>query len=152
MVVVGDYEVLVTLRSFVLLESRCAECYADDSATYQRGLCCDGDNVESCPSSCDVLLKFFQLEGFHELPQSTVGTPGFQGLLGYNFNATEVHQYNEKGPVGIPYFELINPVTYNGTGKWVRENCCYSIILVHELPLYSVEHSSVYQLMIRTVS
>ena len=108
---------LVTLHSLVLLESRCAECYADDSATFQRGLCCDGDNMESCPSSCDVFLKFFQLEGFHELPQSTVGTEGF---LGFNFNTTEVYQYSETGPIGFPGFELINPMTYTGTGKWVR--------------------------------
>ena len=95
-------------------------CYTDDSATFQRGLCCDEDNMESCPSSCDVFLKFFQLEGFYELSQSTVGKTGFQGFLGYNFNTTEVYQYSETGPIGFPGFELINPMTYNGIGKWVR--------------------------------
>ena len=133
---------LVTVHSLVLLESRCAECYINDSTTPQRGLCCDGENSESCPSRCDVYLNFCQLESFQELdnnfaeppelPNSTLplllGTNCSQldlivgGWLGIDFNTNQVYQYNVTGPIGVAGL-LRNPVTYADSGKWlpVRE-------------------------------
>ena len=58
----GDYEVLVTVHSLVLLESRCAECYGMAGEPIQRDSCCDGGNImTSCPASCDILLRFCPL-------------------------------------------------------------------------------------------
>ena len=122
---------LVTLHSLVLLESRCAECYADDSATFQRGLCCDGDNMESCPGSCDVYLRFCQLERFRELgevfePAEELGTkcsrltPVVEGWIGINYNTSEVYQYCDIGPIGLDLSDsLSNPVIYAVSGKWI---------------------------------
>ena len=75
----GHYRVLVTIHSFVLLESRCAECYVQNSTTPQSGLCCDGSN-ESCPNSCDIRLIFREVER-----SNAGGTNQFhsEGNLGY---------------------------------------------------------------------
>ena len=57
----GNYQVLVTVHSFVLLESRCAECYKAGDPISVRDSCCDGNNASSCPDSCDILLRFCEL-------------------------------------------------------------------------------------------
>ena len=108
---------LVTIHSFVLLESRCAECYDDkNDTTPESGLCCDGDDAESCPSSCDILIVFNQPE--LDIPRANRFHS--EGILGHNFNANVVQQYNETGLVGIPSFGLINPLNYT-TEKLVRQ-------------------------------
>ena len=125
---------LVTLRSLVLLESRCAECYADDLATPQHGLCCDGDSMElECPSSCDVFLIFCSLKvdsesltktlnPYNEPPLGTNCSqldPVVGDWLGNNSNTNEVYQYNSTGPIGL-FGALSNPVMYVASGKRVR--------------------------------
>ena len=110
-VVEGQYRVLVTIHSFELLESRCAECYDDQNdTTLQRGLCCDGDNAELCPNSCDILIAFNQSQ--LDTGQFRANHFYAEGILGFNFNASVVQQYNKTSLVGIPTFGLINPLNF----------------------------------------
>ena len=109
-VVEGRYRVLVTIHSFVLLESRCAECYDDENdTTLQRNLCCNGDDAQWCPSSCDILIVFEQPELDTERRANRFY---IEGILGYNFDANVVQQYNKTGQVGMPSFGLINPLNF----------------------------------------
>ena len=104
-VIEGRYRVLVTIHSFVLLESRCAKCYVGNNSTPQSGLCCDGSN-ESCPNSCDIMIAFRQNNG-GEIDQFYS-----EGFLGYNFKPNEVQRYNKTGAIGLERFALVNPLQY----------------------------------------
>ena len=59
---------LVTLHSFVLLESRCAECHKAGDPIILRDSCCDGNNASSRPDSCDILLRFCELRDLSQSP------------------------------------------------------------------------------------
>ncbi len=147
----GDYQVLVTVHSLVLLESKCAECY-DEPGTIRRNSCCDGDYDESsCPDSCDILLRFCQLI---ELPQfnftnTFLSTQCGQStmfnhvtdMFGFNFKAGEIHRFDEVGLLGGSFMTLRNPVTYNETGKWVSLVIIVLIIVETQQP--STERSSI---------
>ena len=120
----GDYQVIVTAHSLVLLESRCAECYGNSGGgSIQRDSCCDGGNSTFCPDTCDILLRFCQLGKLSQFPLANkllgtgcVQTPlssHFEKLLGNNFIAGEIYQLNEVGSLGG------DPVTYYEVGKWV---------------------------------
>ncbi len=136
----GNYEVLVTLHSLVLLESRCAECFKL-MAPIQRNSCCDRDNESSCPDSCDILLRFCQLSDlqFTTPVDRLLGTQCAQllsrgdSLLGYNFKSGEIYQFNETGSLGGTFSTLSNPVTYYGAGKWVS-SVIYFNYNIHKRP------------------
>ena len=128
----GDYQVLVTVHSLVLLESRCAECYKAVDP-FLRDSCCDGNNTSSCPDSCDVLLRFCQLE-LGDLPQFPladrllVGTNCVQNPLstcyledwfGFNLKAG-VPTYPEESLQGGIVDLFWMDVVYDGTGQWVN--------------------------------
>lgn len=128
-----DHQVLVTVHSLLLRESRCAECYNSPNPIL-RDKCCDGNsNSSSCPDSCDLLLRFCQLTDLQELPdlpadaligsqcggQSTLLSHA-EGLFENNFKAGVTRHFNETGPFGRALGALHNPVTYNEPGRWVR--------------------------------
>ena len=129
----GDYQVLVTVHSLVLLESRCAECYGQAGESIQYNSCCDADSngmSSSCPAiDCDILLRFCQLSDLLQfnLTGTLLGTQCAQSpllihvedWLGFNFKAGVTHQFNEVGSLGGMFGILSNPVTYNESGKWV---------------------------------
>ena len=54
----GDYRLTISVRSLLLLQAKCAECYVDfENSDPQYGLCCD--EHPSCQStSCDIRLNF----------------------------------------------------------------------------------------------
>ena len=125
----GDYEVLVTVHSLILLDSRCGECYGKAGQPIQRDSCCDGNNTSSCPASCDILLGFCWLSDLlqFDLTDRLSGTHCIQtelssyatDLLGNNLEANETHQFNETGSLGGMFGTLSNPVTYYEVGNWV---------------------------------
>ena len=126
----GDYQVWVTVHSFVLLESRCAECFGEAGESIQRDSCCDGGNITSCPASCDILLRFCQLSDLQFTPADRLlrGTQcthllysHAEGLLGNNFKSDETYQFNETGSLGGIFWTLSNPVAYYGVEKWVSQ-------------------------------
>ena len=127
----GDYQVLVSVHSLVLLESRCAECYGKAGESIQRDSCCDGINRTAgpCPATCDVLLRFCQLGDLLQLNlinrtlvQGTrcVHTPlssYFDDWIGNDLKAGESYpEYDEGGSIRETIFET--PVTYQ-TEQWV---------------------------------
>ena len=129
----GDYEVLVTIHSLVLRESRCAECYGGAGEAIKRNHCCDEDNKSSCPDSCDILLRFCQLD---DLPQFNIADTSFKALgtqcgqsmllsrvedvFANNFRTGETYRFDEVGLLGGMFMVLRNPVAYNDTGNWVN--------------------------------
>ena len=132
----GDYQLLVTVHSLVLLESRCAECYGKAGDPIQRDSCCDGGNRTSgsCPASCDVLLRFCPLgdllqPGIHDLTNGLLGTKcaqtplmsHIQNWLGNNLKAGETYpDYDEGGLLEGTVTIFVTPVEYNEAGEWVK--------------------------------
>ena len=126
----GDYQVVVSVHSLVLLESRCGECYDAASGSVQQNSCCDGVNTSSCPTdSCDILLRFCQLSSDlsqFNLADRLLGTKCpetplfsyFDDFLGFDIMAGETYSNTSKesllGGVVFNYH-----VVYNGTGRWV---------------------------------
>ena len=124
---------LVTVHSLVLRDSRCAECYGEAGDPIKRNHCCDGDNENSCPDSCDILLRFCELD---DLPQFNIADTLFQALgtqcgqsmllshvedvFASNFRTGETYRFDEVGLLGGMFMVIHNPVTYNETGKWVN--------------------------------
>ena len=125
----GDYQVLVTVHSLVLLESRCAECYGKVGDPILRDSCCD--DTDSCTDSCDILLRFCELG---DLPQSpladrlvSVGTRCVQNpltnyledRLGFDLKAGVTYpDFDEESLQGGIVFRT--HVVYDGTGQWVN--------------------------------
>ena len=154
----GDYQVLVAVHSLVLLESRCAECYGHEGGgSVQRNFCCDFNTSSTpCPNSCDILLRFCQLDdlSLFNLADRLFGIkcPGtplsshFEEFLGFNLKAGEIYSHsNRENLQGGTVFS--SPVVYNGTGRWVNliaffQQCSKDLIL------YRKELSSSYQLLI----
>ena len=130
----GDYRVLVSVHSLVLLESRCAECYDAGGGSVQRNSCCDEvNNITSCPNSCDILLRFCELSDLSQfnLADGLLGTKcprtplssHFDDLLGFDLKAGETYSNsNREALQGGLVFS--SPVVYNGTGQWVNFNSC----------------------------
>ena len=127
----GHYQVLVTVHSLLLLESRCAECYKDDDPIILRDSCCDGNNASSCPDSCDILLKFCELGDLPQFPLAdrlaSVGTRCVQNplsnyledWLGFNLKAGVTYPDFDEGSLqgGIVFR---TDVVYDGAGQWVN--------------------------------
>ena len=153
----GDYQVLLTVKSLVLLESRCAECYSIGGGSFQRDSCCDGNNTESCPDSCDILLKFCRLSDLLQSPlASTINGPfgvqcektplssHFEEWLGNDFKRGETYP-----DFGMGLFQGVGtfgtPMKYDETGEWVNLAKLYfsmdSIILKYEILLHREEHN-----------
>ena len=150
----GDYQVLVTVHSLVLLESRCAECYGEVGESVQRNSCCDGGNTSSCPASCDVILRFCQLSDLRKfdlddmlLNTQCAQSPQFshaEDWLGNNFKTGDIYQFDEMGSLGGLLGLLSNPVTYSETGKWVNSVDLISTIIKYKpenLSLCRKEHN-----------
>ena len=122
---------LVTVHSFLLLDSRCAECYGKAGEAIQRNSCCDGNNTSSCPASCDILLGFCRLSDLLQFNLTTgnrlSGVECTQtrsssyaaDLLGNDLEPYETHQFSETGSLGGLHRSLSNPVTYYEEGNWV---------------------------------
>ena len=127
----GDHDVLITVHSLVLLDSRCGECYGNATDPILRNSCCDGGNMTSCPATCDILLRFCQLSDLQftsiadnrllgtqchgvQLVQSHA-----QALLGNNFESGQTYLFNETGTIGENLVSTRNPVTYTENGRWV---------------------------------
>ena len=122
----------VTVHSFLLVESRCALCYGPDSDSDGARSCCDQlGSEESCPTSCDIKLSFCQIveglsrdeseeESVH--PSMSAGCLNVysEGFLGYNIPANQMRTYSDSSVFGDSSSGLVNPVTYQGTGGWVR--------------------------------
>ena len=123
---------LVTVQSLVLLESRCAECYSQGGGSIQRDSCCDGNNTESCPDSCDILLRLCRLSDLLQFPlTSTINGPfgtqceqtplssHFEEWLGINITRGETYP-----DFGMGLFQGVRtfgtPMTYDETGEWVN--------------------------------
>ena len=127
----GDYQVLVSVHSLVLLESRCAECYGEGGGSIQRDSCCDGNNTSSCPDSCDILLRFCHLGDVSQsnlTNRSVFGTNCaqnslsnyFEDFLGYNLKAGETYPDYDAGSSDLQGGIVFRTsVAYNGTGQWV---------------------------------
>ena len=122
----GDYLVLVTVHSLVLLESRCAECYDASGSSVQRNSCCDGVNTSSCPSSCDIILRFCELSDLSQfnLADRLFGTkcqgtqlPNWaEDFLGFDLMAGETYSSSdEENLLGGTIFNSL--VAYSGTGQ-----------------------------------
>ena len=127
----GNYQVLVTIHSLVLLESRCAECYKFGNPV-QHGLCCEEANINtsSCPNTCDILLRFCQLNDITQFnfTDALVGSRECwqpspfrhaDDLLGFDFEAGVIYCFEEVGLIRGLFRLLSNPVTYNEIGRWV---------------------------------
>ena len=124
---------LLTVHSLVLLESRCAECYVVGGDSVQRNSCCDGVNSSSCPSSCDIILRFCELSDLSQfnLADRLFGTrcPGtplsiqVEDLLGFDLVAGETYSNSDRESLqGGAIFN--SRVVYNGTGPWVNFISC----------------------------
>ena len=124
----GDYQVLVSVRSLVLLESKCAECYGEGGGSVQRNFCCDFINSSSsCPNSCDILLRFCPLGDLSQFNLADrlfgiecPGTPlssHFEDFLGYNLKANETYSDKESLQGGVVFN---SHVVYDGAGRWVN--------------------------------
>ena len=123
----GDYQVLVSVNSLVLLESRCAECYDAGGGEVQRNSCCDENNTNSCPDSCDIILRFCQLGDLSQFNLADglfgiecPGTPlssHFDDFLGYNLKANETYSDKESLQGGVVFN---SHVVYDGAGRWVN--------------------------------
>ena len=126
----GDYQVLVSVHSLVLLESRCAECYGEGGGSIRWNFCCDfNTSSTSCPNSCDILLRFCQLSdlSLFNLADGPLGTqcPGtplsshlqLNDFLGYNLEAGETYSNKENLQGGVVFS---SPVVYDETGRWVN--------------------------------
>ena len=120
---------LVSIHSLVLLESRCAECYDVGGGSVRRNSCCDGINTNSCPSSCDITLRFCQLGDLSQfdladglLGSKCLETPlssHFEDFLGFDLTAGETYSNtNRESLLGGVVFN--SHVVYNGTGGWVN--------------------------------
>ena len=121
----GNYQVLVSVHSLVLLESRCGECYDAGGGEVQRSSCCDGNNTSSCPnnnSRCDILLRFCRLGDLSQFnlanrllgttcPQTPLSSH-LEDFLGFNLKAGETYPQES-----LQAFS--SPVMYDGTGHWV---------------------------------
>ena len=147
----GDYQVLVSVHTLVLLESRCAECYGGGGGSIQWDYCCDGSNTDSCPDSCDIQLRFCDLgdlSQFNVADRSVFGTncvqnslsDYFDDLLGFDLKAGEIYpDYDERSLQGGIVFTT--SVAYNGTGQWVSLLDSIAAIAVDmTLLLYRKEH------------
>ena len=108
---------LVTVHSLVLLESRCAECYGQAGEPILRNSCCDGGNFSSCPTSCDIVLRFCQLSDLQQfdLAGTFLGTQCAQSPL---FGHAEDFLGFDSVKAGETFL-LTYPLTYNEAGKWV---------------------------------
>ena len=161
----GDYQVLVTVQSLVLLKSRCAECYDEGSGSIQWESCCDGDYVttstrartRSCPDGCDILLRLCQLSDLLQSPLANTrngpfGTQceqislssHFEEWLGDDFERGATYPDFGRGLLqGVGTFRT--PMTYDETGEWVNLAKLYfimdSIILKYEILLHREEHN-----------
>ena len=128
----GDYQVLITVHSLLLLESRCAECYGETGVTIKRNDCCDENEEDSCPErDCDILLRFCQLGDLSQfnladrlvsiIGTKCVQTPlssHFDDWLGNNLKAGETYpEFDEMHLFGGVIFRT--PVMYNEAGQWV---------------------------------
>ena len=148
----GDYKVLVSVHSLVLLESRCAECYAAGNGSIQQDSCCDGNNTDSCPDSCDIRLRFCDLgdlSQFNLADRSIFGinclqnslSSSFEDFLAYNLKAGETYPDYDAGSLqgGIVFRTNL---AYNGTGQWVSLLDSIAAIAVDmTLLLYRKEHN-----------
>ena len=128
----GDYEMSVTVRSFLLLDSRCALCYGTDRTTPERMMsCCDAIRTPQCEArDCDITLSFCPISGqglgFDGDDISTRPSGFLQcvsaysdGFLGYNVQSGQAITYGGTGPFGDAASGLVNPVPYTGEGGWV---------------------------------
>ena len=126
----GDYQVLVSIHSLVLLESRCAECYALGDGSVRQNSCCDFNSLTPCPNSCDILLRFCQLGNLSQfnLADGLLGTqcPGtplsshFEEILGFNLMAGVTYSNSDKESLQEGLVVFSTRVVYNGTGRWVN--------------------------------
>ena len=117
---------LVSVHSLILLESRCAECYDAGGGEVQRN-CCDENNTNSCPDSCDIILRFCELGDLSQFNLADrlfgiecPGTPlsnHFEDFLGYNLNANETYSDKESLQGGVVFNSR---VVYGGAGRWVN--------------------------------
>ena len=119
----------MSVHSLVLLESRCAECYDAGGGQAQRNSCCDGNNTNSCPNNCDIMLRFCELRDLSQF-NSTDGLLGTQcpgtplsshldDFLGFDLTAGETYSHSNKESLqGGAVFS--SPMMYDGTGRWVN--------------------------------
>ena len=152
----GDYRVQVAVHSLVLLESRCAECYGiaiGDGSNF----CCDfSTSTSSCPSGCDIILRFCQLSSDLSQFNSTdrllgtmcPGTPLFEEFLGFNLMAGVTYSNSNRESLQGGLVVFSTRVVYNGAGQWVNLIATFFKIIIKDFVLYRKEHSSSCQLLI----
>lgn len=142
----------VTVRSFVLFESKCIECYSDDANIPEHGMCCDPEDEledqstladsgsKSCSNSCDVMVALcpVMVEFGGQTTNSVLNSTQCvvdgriyeciaEGYLGFNFTADKVFQYNAIGNIGLANVGLVNPFIYNITESWEESDWNNSI-------------------------